>query len=323
MQGIFNFICRTARPLQLVFLLLASTTGRIPPVLAHGEEIAVGGGARGPVVLTEQQQQAIDLKTTAADFRTLDQILNVNGEVQLLPQNQAVVSARISGQVLALYVRLGDKVKRGQALVKVESRISGNPPPSVVVAAPMDGVVDESSLMLGQSVEPNVSLFHISDRSRVIVAARLYEEDLGKVQIGMDARVRALGYPQQLFSGKITLIEPQLDPQTRTIKVWIEVANPRNLLRPNLFARASILLQHNEAALAVPNGAVMQANGENFVFVREAKQFRRVEVSLGVADDLYTEITSELVPGDEVVTQGNRELYTMWLTGGQMKGEDD
>lgn len=317
-----NFVTRTPRPLQLLLVLVALVIGRIHPALAHGGEIAVGGGARGPVVLTEQQQKAIDLKTAAADLRALDQILNVNGEVQLLPQRQAIVSTRISGQVKALYVSLGDKVSAGQPLAKVESRLSGNPPPSVVIAAPMAGIIDERSVMLGQSIEPNTSLFHISDRSRVIIAARLYEEDLGKVRVGMEARIRALGYPQQVFTGKITLIEPQLDPQTRTVKVWIEVANPQDLLHPNLFARVSIVLQHNETALAVPTSAVLEANGESFVFVREPKQFRRVEVTLGAVDDSYTEITSELVPGDEVVTQGNRELYTMWLTGGQLKEED-
>ncbi len=317
-----TFVARKSRPLQLLLVLVALVFGRVHPALAHGGEIAVGGGARGPVVLTEQQQKAIDLKTAVADLRALDQILNVNGEVQLLPQRQAAVSTRISGQVKALYVGLGDKVRAGQSLAKVESRLSGNPPPSVVITAPMAGIIDESSVILGQAVEPNTGLFHISDRSRVIIAARLYEEDLGKVRVGMEARVRALGYPQQAFTGKITLIEPQLDPQTRTVKVWIEVANPQDLLRPNMFARASIVLQLNAAALAVPTSAVMEANGENFVFVREPKQFRRVEVTLGAADDSYTQITSELVPGDEVVTQGNRELYTMWLTGGQLKEED-
>jgi multidrug efflux pump subunit AcrA (membrane-fusion protein) len=317
-----TFVTRKFRPLQLLLVLVALMFGRVHLALAHGGEIAVGGGARGPVVLTEQQQKAIDLKTAPADLRALDQILNVNGEVQLLPQRQAIVSTRISGQVKALYVGLGDKVSAGQTLAKVESRLSGNPPPSVVITAPMAGVIDERSVMLGQAIEPNTELFHVSDRSRVIIAVRLYEEDLGKLRVGMEARVRALGYPQQVFTGKITLIEPQLDPQTRTVKVWIEVANPQDLLRPNLFARASIVLQHSETALAVPTSAVMEANGESFVFVRDPKQFRRVEVTLGAADDTYTEITSELVPGDEVVTQGNRELYTMWLTGGQMKKED-
>ncbi|MCC6209060.1 MAG: efflux RND transporter periplasmic adaptor subunit [Gammaproteobacteria bacterium] len=313
---------RPARLLSVLLLMAYGLFGHLRPVFAHGEQIAVGGGVRGPVILTEQQRKAIDLQTVAADFRTLDQILTVNSEVRLLPQRQADVSLRISGRVTAIHASLGDRVERGQELAEVESRLSGDPPPNVVITAPMSGVIDARNVILGQAVEPTVALFHISDRSQVIVAARLYEEDLGKVRPGMEARVRALGYPDQAFTGKVTLIEPVLDPSSRTVKAWIEVANPKDLLRPNMFARAAIVLQRNEAALSVPNGAVMEANGETFVFVREGKQFRRVEVTTGAADDSYTEITSELVPGDEVVTQGNRELYTMWLTGGQMKEEE-
>ena len=312
-------ILRSAGLLALVACAILIPTGN---TFAHGGEIAVGGGARGSVTLTEAQQKAIALKTVAADFRSLDQLLTVNGEVQLSPERQADVSLRISGQVKALYANLGDRVSRGQALAKVESRLSGNPPPSVVISAPMSGVIDTRNVILGEAVEPNSVLFHISDRSRMLVMGRIYEEDLSKVRLGMEAQVRALGYPQQVFTGKVTLIEPVLDPVSRTVKAWIDVANPQDLLKPNMFARAGIVLSHNATALAVPQSAVLEANGERFVFVHDGKQFRRVEVTTGASDDATIEITSALVPGDKVVTQGNRELYTMWLTGGQMKEEE-
>jgi cobalt-zinc-cadmium efflux system membrane fusion protein len=105
--------------------------------------------------------------------------------------------------------------------------------------------------------------------------------------------------------------------------VWIQLANPQGLLKPNMFARASIILRRNDAALTIPNGAIIEANGEKFVFVREGGKYHRVEISIGAKDDEYSEITDGLVPGDEVVTQGNREIYTMWLTGGQLNGDND
>ena len=58
-------------------------------------------------------------------------------------------------------------------------------------------------------------------------------------------------------------------------------------------------------------------NGENFVFVHEGEKYDRVDITVGAADDQYTEVKSGVVPGDEVVTQGARELYTRWLTGGK------
>ena len=306
----------------LFLLALFTAPGTLPAAFAHGEQIEVGSGARGPVQLSAAQRTAIALQLAPVSSRPLSTVLNLNGEVQLLPNRQADVSLRISGQVKELYADLGQRVRTGQRLVLVQSRLVGDPPPSVTINAPMSGVIDARNVVVGQAVEPNTALFHISDRSQVVVVGKVYEEDIGKVKTGQAAHVSVLSYPQQIFSGKVTLIDPNLDPLSRTVKVWIQLANPQGLLKPNMFARASVILRHNGAALTIPNSAIIEANGEKFVFVREGDKYNRVEVSIGASNDEYSEITDGVVPGDEVVTQGNREIYTMWLTGGQMKAEE-
>lgn len=314
-----------ARPWAKRLLVLALLIG--PSVFleaqAHGEQIEVGGGgARGPVQLGAPQQKAIGLRLAPAGPRALASSLNLNGEVQLLPDRQAEVSLRISGQVKEIYANLGDRVRTGQRLVVVQSRLVGDPPPSVTITAPVSGVIDARNVVVGQAVEPNTALFHISDRSQVIVVAKVYEADLGKVRIGQEARVRALSYPEQVFNGKVTLIDPNLDPQNRTVKVWIQLANPQGLLKPNMFVRANVIIERNEAVLTIPNAAIIEANGEKFVFVREGDKFNRVEITVGVKDDDYSEVTDGLVPGDEVATQGSRQIYTLWLTGGKPKAQE-
>jgi len=310
---------RTAIRLLSVILILAGLAAAAD-VFAHGGEIEVGGGAKGPVHLSQAQQTALGLKLVATTLRPLSELLNLNGEIQLLAGRQADVSTRINGQITATYASLGDAVKAGQRIARVQSRLVGNPPPSVDVTAPMSGVVDTVNVSIGQSVEPTTVLYRISDRSQVNLIARVYEEDLGKVQVGQVANVRTLSYPTRVFPGQIILIGPSLDPQSRTVEVWIRLANTDGVLKPNLFARASIVLKHDAAALAVPTAAIIEANGEKFVFVRQKGAYARVEVTTGKNDDLYTEITDGLVPGDEVVTQGNRQVYTMWLTGAADKG---
>ena len=293
------------------------------PVFGHGDEIELGAaGAKGPVHLTEAQMKAIGLTTVAADLRPLSDILALNGEVQLLQARQAAVSTRISGQVTAVFVNLGDTVKVGQRLARVQARLVGDPPPSVDVASSLSGVVDAVNVALGQSVDPATVLFHVSDRSKVNMVARVYEEDLGKVKLGQEAHVRALSYPDKVFKGKVTLIGPELDPASRTTVVWVSLVNPDGLLKPNLFARASVVLKQNDAALAIPTAAIIEANGEKFVFVHEGNQYNRVEIMTGSHDDELTEVTDGIVPGDEVVTQGNRQIYTLWLTGGGKKSAD-
>lgn len=283
----------------------------------HGEQIGTGGkGPRGPVTLSAAQIKALGLKTAAADLRPIEQLLGVHGELAALPDAQADVSLRISGSVVAVYVNVGDAVKAGDKLALVQSRVVGNPPPSVVIPAPMAGIVDVRNIIPGQSVEPNTTLFHISNVSRMRVVGKVYEEDLGKVRPGQPAHVKLLAYPKEMLEGTVTLVGPILDAETRTVEVWIGLDNKQGLLKPNLFARADVVIGGHNAALTVPNSAVLEAEGETFVFVRTGSKYDRVDIKVGAVDDQYTQVLSGIVPGDEVVTVGARELYVLWLTGG-------
>ena len=294
------------------------------PVSAHGEELKVGAGAKGPVKLTPAQQKALGLKLAAAQLRPMSELLHLNGEVRPVAGRQAEVSTRISGQVTQVYATLGQTVRSGQRLARVQSRLVGDPPPSVDVIAPMSGVIDQQSATVGQSVEPATTLFHIRDGSEVNIVARVYEEDLGKIVLGQAANVRLLSYPDRDFSGKIVLVGPSLDPLSRTVEVWVALANGEGLLKPNLFARVSVVLRQNNAALSIPKAAILEAAGEKFVFVKQRGAFVRADIRTGASDATSTEVTEGLVPGDEVVTVGNRQVYTVWLTGGvPLRDEDD
>jgi multidrug efflux pump subunit AcrA (membrane-fusion protein) len=312
---------RAGRLLRALCILAALACAS--ELFAHGGQVEVAGGAKGPVHLTDVQQRTLDVKVVSAGLRPLSEVLDLNGEVHLLQGRQADVSTRISGQVTALYASLGDIVKAGQRLARVQSRLVGNPPPSVEITAPMGGVVDALNVSLGQAVEPAMALYRISDRSQVDIVARVYEEDLGKVKVGQVAHVRTLSYPDRVFAGKIILVGPTLDPLSRTVEVWIRLANADGALKPNMFARVSVVLRQDDATLAIPTAAIIEATGEKCVFVRQRGEYARVDIKTGISDDQYTEVTDGLVPGDAVVTQGNREIYTLWLTGGVLKGEDD
>lgn len=300
------------------FLLLLSLSLFSPSLLAHDEAIGItqGNEPKGPVHLPEKQARAIDLKVAPVTLRPMKNTLSLNGEIQLFPNAQADVSVRFSGQVTEIYINVGDQVRKGQRLAKVQSRQIGDPPPSIVVTALRDGIVDTRNINVGQAVEPNTVLFRISDRSQMLMLANVYEEDLGKITVGQTAEIKVLSYPNKVFTGKVTRIEPNLNAATRTVKIWIVLDNSQGLLKPNLFALADILLKENRTVLTLPNEAILEANHEFFVFVRKGENYQRVMVKTGANNDRYTEIVSGLAAGDEAVTQGNRQLYTLWLTGG-------
>ena len=306
-----------AAVLTLIFAVAWPAAG-----FAHGEEIKLTGATQGTVVLTAAQTKALGIELASVGPRPIADLLGVYGEVKALPDEQADVSLRISGRVDAVYVNLGDAVRKGDRLALIQSRTVGNPPPTVMVRAPMNGVIDARNIIAGQAVDPDTTLFHLSNRTRMRVVGKVYEEDLEKVRVGQKAYVKLLAYPDKTFTGTVSLVGPTLDAQTRTVPIWIVLDNKQGLLKPNLFARAEIILRDSKAALSVPSSAILEANGEKFVFVHQANGYRRVVVSVGAAEGGYTAIESPLVTGEQVVTQGARELYTLWLTGGKLKAED-
>ena len=305
-----------AAPLTASWLIQAAS--------AHGGQIAAATGAKGPVELTAAQEKALGLTTATASPRPMSELLYLNGEVRPLAGRQTEASSRIPGQVTAVYATLGQTVRAGQRLARVQSRLVGDPPPSVDITAPASGIIDEVGVSVGQAIEPSTMLFRLRDNAQLAVVARVYEEDLGKVRVGQDTTLEFISYPGQAFSGRVNLIGPSLDPQTRTVDVWITIGNDAGQLKPNLFARAGIALRQNPTGLSIPSAAIIEANGEKVVFVRQGSKYARVEIETGAHDAQFTEVTEGLVPGDVVVVQGNREVYTVWLTGGApLHDEDD
>lgn len=286
-------------------------------LLAHAEDIKVNTtGATQSVTLTPKQTTLLGITVSEVSLRPMAEFLILNGKISLLPNLQADVSVRISGAVIDIIANLGDKVIKGQALATVQSRLVGNPPPSVTVNAPMAGIIDARNVNLGQAVEPNSVLFHISNRDQLLVIAQVYEEDLGKVKVGQQVHIQALSYPKDTFPGKVILIEPNLDPITRSVNVQISLANKNHLLKPGMFVRAKVVLRFSRAALTVPNNAVLEAENETFVFVKSGTHYDRTVITAGTSDDKYTQVKEGLVPGDEVVIQGARQLYTLSLSAG-------
>ncbi|MBI1871294.1 MAG: efflux RND transporter periplasmic adaptor subunit [Chlamydiae bacterium] len=297
-----------------VVIVVATLCLALPKRLfAHGGQIETGEGGGGPVKLTIEQQTVIGLETVTAQLRDIDAVLVLNGKVKLNPNLHAHVSTRIEGRVEKLYANVGDKVEKGERLADIQSRQIGNPPPIVTLEAIVSGVINDRSVTLGESVEPNKELFHIIDLSEVIVEVEVYEEDIGKVKPDQAARVRVLGYPGDIFKGKITFVGVELDPEKRTLPVWVTVKNPDGKLKPEMFAKVAVVLEHNEGVLAVPKEAILEESGEKFVFVQAGDSFNRVDVQTGAEDDRFVEIRDGLVPDDVVVTDGKREVYTQSL----------
>lgn len=175
------------------------------------------------------------------------------------------------------------------------------------ILAPISGVITDQQVTNAagvQGLSAPANPFTISDLSRVWVLCDVYENDLEKVLVGETAEIRLNAYPGKILTGKISNIGPILDPNVRTAKVRVEMANPGLLMRLGMFVSATFHGQRKERRATVPADALLHLHDRDWVYVPAGeKKFRRVEVQAGASlPGGMQEIRAGIAPGQQVVT---------------------
>jgi len=307
---------------------------------------------------------------TAIEFKAAP-ALNVTGVVQPDISRAVPVISLAAGRVVEVKARLGDVVKKGQLLLRVQSNdVSGayqnylkavnderlariqlertqilydkgavaksaleqaedteqdakvdldtfteqlrllgvdkdHPSGIVDVTAPISGVITDQQVTNAAGVQglsgPNP--FTISDLSYVWIICDVYENDLDAVHVGEYADIRLSAYPKQVLKGRIDNILPVLDPNIRTAKVRLEVANP-GMMRVGMFVTAAFYGKEAEIRAAIPATAILHLHDREWVYSPlGAGRFKRLEVVTGaMLSDKLQEVVSGIKPGDQVVS---------------------
>jgi cobalt-zinc-cadmium efflux system membrane fusion protein len=183
-----------------------------------------------------------------------------------------------------------------------------------ILRAPFDGVITRYDVAEGELVEPDRELFTVTDLSTVWVLADVYEKDLTKVRTGTEATVRLDAYPDRTFTGRVAFIADSIDPESRTAKARVVVANPTAALKLDMFARISVPTADQRDALVIPLSAVQRIDNQPVVFVQTAaNRFVRRNVELGTATGEVVEVRVGLKPGERIVSAGSFYLKTALL----------
>lgn len=179
-------------------------------------------------------------------------------------------------------------------------------PRSIPYLSPTDGVVVERRATTGMMAEAGDVLFRIADTSRIWVIADVPEYDAASVRKGARAKVAVRNLPGRTFEGVIDLIYPEVQMQTRTAKVRIELPNPDGLLLANMYAEVEIESGGADPVVAVPNSAIIDTGDRQLVFIDKGEgRFEPRDVSLGVRGEDKTEITKGIDAGDRIVVSAN------------------
>ena len=175
----------------------------------------------------------------------------------------------------------------------------------VPVRAVSAGSVIQREVTPGQVLNLGGEAFVISNLSSVWVTAAVNEKDLPGVHRGARVTITTQGYPDTNFHGKVMMLGDQLDPQTRTVPVRVQVPNPGTKLRPGMFATAMIDEPATRVGVFVPDAALQDVNGLRVVFVTtDGRTFQVRAVKLGSRSQGVVEVTEGLSPGEHIVVDG-------------------
>jgi Cu(I)/Ag(I) efflux system membrane fusion protein len=171
------------------------------------------------------------------------------------------------------------------------------------VVAPVSGVVTAIGARPGSQVALGQSIVTIAGLSRIWVIAEVPEASLGDVRVGLPVEIAFPAYPDDIREGRIDYIFPQLDPEARTGRVRITLANPGRRLMEGMFANVTIQ-GTGGTVLVVPTEAVIDTGRRTVVIVRRDGGFVPVAVRTGREAGEWTQILEGIEAGDEVVASG-------------------
>jgi RND family efflux transporter MFP subunit len=202
---------------------------------------------------------------------------------------------------------------------------SGTPARALTIVSPTEGLVAEKMVVEGQTIEPGMQLYKIIDYSHVWVEADIYQQDIPLITIGQKGTIDLDFYPGEHFTGTITFIAPELNMESRTLKVRLELPNtPALKIKPGMNATVTIHSVLNKKALTVPDQAIIHSGLRTLVVIAKGGgYFEPREIKTGQTAGGYTEVLSGVREEEEIVvssqflieSESNLKAAVMQLSG--------
>jgi Cu(I)/Ag(I) efflux system membrane fusion protein len=261
-----------------VAVIQARTPGFVERVYAHAPGDVLKANAALADILVP------DWAAAQTEFLALKR----NGDAELLAA--ARQRLRLTGMPAAL-------------IAQVER--SGKVQPNLTLTSPISGVLQELNVRAGMTVAAGETLARVNGLSSVWLAVAVPESDAGAITVGQAVEARLPAFPGTTLNGKVSAILPETNPDSRTLRVRVELPNPDGRLRPGLTAQVRLNRATEQSVLWVPSEAVIRTGRRALVMLAEdAGRYRPVEVQPGQESDGRTAILKGLEEGQKVVTSG-------------------
>ena len=254
-----------------------------------------------------EEIHTVPVKAVAVTRKDMVNSIKLTGDI--IGTEVVHVFSQVPGKIQEILVKEGQKIWKGQTIIKINRDIVGMDYMPAIVESPISGYVGSLMVDRGMTVAPSTPLAQVVNMSSVEAVIQIMEENINRVKTGMTAKINVEAFPNRTFTGRVYKKSAVLNAMSRTQEVHILINNTGQELKHGMFADVEIVLGHIKNVLAVPVDSVMQDEKENsFVYTVVNNIAEKKQVSIGLTVDNYTQIKEGLKPDDVVVTLGKENI---------------
>ncbi len=268
---------------------------------------------RSQVQEVEVEEQIPPVEIRVVETSPLTETLNLTGDVRGVEEID--VYPKASGKLVQIKVREGEKVEGDQILAVVDRDVEGVKYEPLDVTSPVGGIVgtiylDQGARVTSPDPSPSMGtpLFRVVNMDSVKVLVNPIEKDFPKIKLNQKARVSVDAYPDETFSGKVTLIAPTINSMTRTASAEVTLPNRDHRLKPGMFAQVKIVMRETEDALLIPAYAVIEQGQSSKIFTLIDGKAKAKSIRLGIDCGETVEVISGLEVGDSLIVAGQHKI---------------
>jgi len=257
-------------------------------------------------ISSELRQAQLDLVLAQKEYERVSKLKDVVPEKEIWRAESALTSAKEKHD--------GLKIQGTVYETSVDqSRYQSKNPKRVVMRAPLDGVITETHVTLGEYIRPEKELYHIIDLSEILVEAEVFENAVSLVSHATRAKIIVEAYPNDVYMGKLITIGTTIDPQTRTLRVLFSVPNPDHKLVAEMFADVFIETGESFEGLTIPKTALVNQDGQSVIYVKTSGE-RFIARPVIVSERYMDRVMLSMDPGpsiregERIVVQGMYQI---------------
>ncbi|GFM30742.1 cation efflux system protein [Novosphingobium sp. PY1] len=254
----------------------------------------------GRTTMSAQAARQGGVETRKAGPAQIAELVELSGRVEITPEGQADVRARLPGQIMWLSGQLGQAVRKGQVLARVESSHSLQ---TYAIPAPIGGIIVEKNANVGD-VTGDRALFVIADPTKLHAEFFVYPRDAERVRVGQAVTVRSLSGDAQM-TAEVEAILPTADLASQTVLAHVHLPPAAaNVFRPGMGVNGTFTVASADVPLAVETKAIQRFRDFDVVYARVGDTYEVRMLQIGRRTPEWTEVLGGLKPGTEYVTDG-------------------